>query len=102
MGILCKHALKVLGHAKVHSIPEQFIKKRWTKDIRNRVSDIESGSQNQSGNDHVSEMVFVNHSMRSFYEITMRCKGHKEARNMLAGVLEDTIEKTNAMFEDMS
>ncbi|PIN08336.1 hypothetical protein CDL12_19091 [Handroanthus impetiginosus] len=36
MGILCKHALKVLNHVKVHSLPKQYIKKRWMKSMRNR------------------------------------------------------------------
>ncbi|KAG8377756.1 hypothetical protein BUALT_Bualt08G0066100 [Buddleja alternifolia] len=73
MGILCKHALKVLNYVKVHSIPERYLKKQWMKNIRNRVSDEGNGSGCESGSSHVSEMF-----------------------------LDKTIEKTNAWFENLS
>ncbi|PIN11369.1 hypothetical protein CDL12_16027 [Handroanthus impetiginosus] len=106
MGILCKHALKVINHVKVHSIPEPYIKKRCMKNIRNRVSDIgsksESGSGSQNETCRASEMVFVNHSMRSFYDIIVQCKHHEEARNMLTKIPHDAREKTTALLENLS
>ncbi|KAG8376807.1 hypothetical protein BUALT_Bualt09G0102300 [Buddleja alternifolia] len=102
MGILCKHALKVLNYVKVHSISERYLKKRWMKNIRNRVSDEGNGSGCESGSSHVSEMVFSNYSMKRFYDLTMRCKAREETRNMLSEFLDKTIEKTNAWFENLS
>ncbi|KAG8369589.1 hypothetical protein BUALT_Bualt14G0029400 [Buddleja alternifolia] len=102
MGILCKHDLKVLNYVKVHSIPEGYLKKRWMKNIRNRVSDEGNGSGCESGNSHVSEMVFSNYSMRRFYDLTMLCKAREETRNMLSEFLDKTIEKMNAWFENLS
>ncbi|KAG8376357.1 hypothetical protein BUALT_Bualt09G0054700 [Buddleja alternifolia] len=102
MGILCKHALKLLNYVKVHSIPKRYLKKRWMKNIRNRVSDEGNGSGCETRNNHVSEMVFSNYSKRWFYDLTMRCKVHEETRNMMSEFLDKTIEKTNAWFENSS
>ncbi|KAG8362812.1 hypothetical protein BUALT_Bualt16G0037600 [Buddleja alternifolia] len=68
MGILCKHALKALDFMNVGFLPESYIKKRWTKNVRNRVPYNESG---ENGSGHVSEMVFVNQIMRSTYDLAM-------------------------------
>ncbi|KAI3459283.1 hypothetical protein Pfo_015946 [Paulownia fortunei] len=96
MGILCKHALKVLNLVKVHSIPEHYIKKRWTKNARNRVLDEGSGSG------HVSEIEFVNQSMRLFYDLAMWCKTYEETRNMLTEFLNGATGKANDWFEHLS
>ncbi|KAK4433927.1 protein FAR1-RELATED SEQUENCE 5 [Sesamum alatum] len=96
MGILCKHALKVLNFVKVHSIPEQYIKVRWTKHARNKVPDERSGSH------HVSEAVFVNQSMRLFYDLTERCKAYEATRNMLTELLNDASERVYNWFEHLS
>ncbi|GFQ06794.1 protein far1-related sequence 9 [Phtheirospermum japonicum] len=38
VGVLCKHALLVFKQMNVHKIPMRYIKMRWTKNARDRVS----------------------------------------------------------------
>ncbi|KAG8379780.1 hypothetical protein BUALT_Bualt07G0125000 [Buddleja alternifolia] len=98
MGILCKHALKALDFMNVGFLPESYIKKRWTKNVRNRVPYNESGEN--SG--HVSEMVFVNQIMRSTYDLAMRCKVHEETRKMINENLESSTRHANSLFEKLN
>ncbi|KAL0367697.1 UNVERIFIED_CONTAM: protein FAR1-RELATED SEQUENCE 3 [Sesamum radiatum] len=90
---------KVKSHgeeSKVHLIPEQYIKVRWTKHARNKVPDERSGSH------HISETVFVNQSMRLFYDLTQRCKAYEATRNMLTELLNGASEQVNDWFEHLS
>ncbi|XBI98560.1 hypothetical protein VPH35_018783 [Triticum aestivum] len=36
-GILCRHILKVMLHVKLHTIPNQYILKRWTRNARDNL-----------------------------------------------------------------
>ncbi|KAG8383568.1 hypothetical protein BUALT_Bualt04G0027100 [Buddleja alternifolia] len=99
MGILCKHALKALDFMNVGFLPESYIKKRWTKNVRNRVPYNESG---ENGSGHVSEMVFVNQIMRSTYDLAMRCKVHEETRKMMNENLESSTRHANSLFEKLN
>ncbi|KAG8389908.1 hypothetical protein BUALT_Bualt01G0027900 [Buddleja alternifolia] len=107
MGILCRHALRVLNCMNVHIIPEMYIKKRWTKGMRNRLSNeksacVSSGSENASGCGNESEMVFVNQKMRFIYDLIMQCKAHEETRNMLTESFNSVAEKTITWLENLS
>ncbi|KAG8387802.1 hypothetical protein BUALT_Bualt02G0059000 [Buddleja alternifolia] len=66
--------------------------------MRSRVSD-ESG---ESGNEHESEMVFVNQITRSAYDLSMRCKTHGETRKMLSAIMDSAIEQINGFFENLN
>ncbi|KAG8375170.1 hypothetical protein BUALT_Bualt10G0072500 [Buddleja alternifolia] len=107
MGILCRHALRVLNCMNVHIIPEMYIKKRWTKGMRNRLSNersacVSSGSENASGCGNESEMVFDNQKMRFIYDLIMQCKAHEETRNMLTESFNSVAEKTITWLENLS
>ncbi|KAG8380683.1 hypothetical protein BUALT_Bualt06G0041500 [Buddleja alternifolia] len=97
MGILCRHALRVLNCMNVH-IPEMYIKKRWTKGMRNRLSNETSACV--SGNE--SEMVFVNQKMKFIYDLIMQCKAHEETRNMLTESFNSVAEETITWLENLS
>ncbi|KAI3940961.1 hypothetical protein MKW92_033439 [Papaver armeniacum] len=43
-GFLCSHALKVLSIHNIKSIPNQYILKRWTKDVKSGCTNIHSHS----------------------------------------------------------
>ncbi|KAG8374168.1 hypothetical protein BUALT_Bualt11G0102800 [Buddleja alternifolia] len=104
MGILCRHALIVFNCMNVHIIPKMYIKKRWTKGMRNRLSNersacVSSGSENASGCGNESEMIFVNQKMRFIYDLIMQCKAHEETRNMLTESFNSVAEKTITWLE---
>ncbi|KAI3474577.1 hypothetical protein Pfo_029579 [Paulownia fortunei] len=100
MGILCKHALKVFNSMNVNILPKSYLKKRWMKMVRNRVCNEIGESRSESG--HVSQMVFINQTMRSTYDLAIRCTTHKEARNMLTEILDSASQQMNDLFEDLS
>ncbi|XP_073120803.1 protein FAR1-RELATED SEQUENCE 5-like [Henckelia pumila] len=99
MGILCKHALKVFNVMNVHIIPNSCIKKRWMKNARNRILDDAGEIESESGRE--SEMVFVNHSMRSIYSLSMRCKAHEIARSKLTEILDSACKQINVLLEEL-
>ncbi|KAK6162455.1 hypothetical protein DH2020_002296 [Rehmannia glutinosa] len=101
-GILCKHALKVFNYMNVSNLPNLYIKKRWMKNSRNRVFD--EAIENKSGNrsSHTSEMVFINQTMRSMYDLTMQAKSYEETRNVLVGMLNSATQQINALVENLS
>ncbi|KAK6128633.1 hypothetical protein DH2020_037623 [Rehmannia glutinosa] len=59
------------------------------------------GSRKRSKVTMYLEMVFVNQTMRSAYELTIRCKAHTEARDALTGILDGASEQIDALFENL-
>ncbi|KAK2988112.1 hypothetical protein RJ640_017444 [Escallonia rubra] len=47
VGILCRHALKVLDKKNIKRIPSQYILKRWTKDAKDAIVSDYRGAQTQ-------------------------------------------------------
>ncbi|KAK6147596.1 hypothetical protein DH2020_018508 [Rehmannia glutinosa] len=99
VGILCKHALLVFKQMNVHKIPTRYIKMRWTKNIRNRVS---PGEEYLNASDHESQTVFVNQTMRFCYDLTMRSKVHIQARNLVRNELQSVLSNLNALIDALS
>ncbi|KAG8367327.1 hypothetical protein BUALT_Bualt16G0060700 [Buddleja alternifolia] len=99
IGILCKHASKALDFMTVGFLPESYMKKRRTKNVRNRVPYNESG---ENGSGHVSKMVFVNQIMRSTHDTAMRCKVHEETRKMMNENLKSSTRHANSLFEKLN
>ncbi|GFQ03926.1 protein far1-related sequence 9 [Phtheirospermum japonicum] len=93
MGILCKHILMVFNSMDVNMLPGSYILKSWMKNSRNRVNIYfqESGCTRRIG--HMSEMVFVNQTMRSTYDLVQLSKSHSETRTMLTTMLGTTKDQ---------
>ncbi|KAL0361050.1 UNVERIFIED_CONTAM: protein FAR1-RELATED SEQUENCE 7 [Sesamum radiatum] len=103
MGILCRHILKAFNYMNIRSIPEKYIKKRWTKNVRNRVSHKGNGcgSDERGSTNIVSEMVFINQKMRMAYDLVMQCKAHEQTRIMLPESFDSIAEKSSAWLANM-
>lgn len=114
LGILCKHALKVMNLLNVNVIPEAYIKRRWMKNAKNRALDEEAyikkrwlkHAKNRAPDlggacSDKSDMVFVNETMRSTYDLSMRCKGSNDARYILSRNLEAARHQLDALFEKL-
>ncbi|KAK6130804.1 hypothetical protein DH2020_035445 [Rehmannia glutinosa] len=101
-GILCKHVLKVFNYMNVSTLPKSYIKKRWMKNARNRVFDEAIEDKSGNGSTHTSEMVFVNQTMRSIYDLTMQAKAYEETRNVLVGIINSATQQINALVENLS
>ncbi|GFQ08365.1 protein far1-related sequence 5 [Phtheirospermum japonicum] len=102
LGILCKHVLKVFNYMNVTTLPKSYIKKRWMKNVRNRVFDETSGHESRNESGHTSEMVFVNQTMRLTYNLTMQAKAYAETRNALVEILNSANQQINALIENLS
>ncbi|MCL7047143.1 hypothetical protein MKW94_017882 [Papaver nudicaule] len=48
VGILCRHAIKVLYHRNIHELPPQYILKRWSKDAKSGTVRDREGNQMQA------------------------------------------------------
>lgn len=99
MGILCKHALKVLNYMNANIIPKSYIKKRLRKDSRNRIFD--AVGQSESGSVHEFETVFVNQITSSTYALNVQCKANEITRNKLTEILDSTSEQIYFLFENL-
>ncbi|KAK2968198.1 hypothetical protein RJ640_001030 [Escallonia rubra] len=55
VGILCRHALKVLDKKNIKRIPPQYILKRWTKDAKDAIVSDYRGAQGTSNNGRGSQ-----------------------------------------------
>ncbi|XP_047331589.1 protein FAR1-RELATED SEQUENCE 5-like [Impatiens glandulifera] len=99
MGILCKHALMVFNSMDVTILPNCYILKRWTKNVRNRI--ISDFQESKSGG-HVSEMVFVNQVMRSIYDLTQLSKPHEDARKILCRFLDNAKDEISKLVSNLN
>lgn len=99
VGILCRHALLVLKHMNIHEIPSQYIKKRWTKTISDRVHCDEG---NALLCDSESETLYVHYIMRCCQTLSMRSKSHHDARALVKNGLENLTLDLNKLLENLS
>ncbi|KAI3454858.1 hypothetical protein Pfo_011521 [Paulownia fortunei] len=99
ISILCKHALLVFKQMNVHKIPSRYIKRRWTKSVRERVSFDE---EYLYASDHESKIVYVNHIMSYCYDLTMRSNVHPKRRNLVRNGLKSVLSNLNVLLDSLS
>ncbi|KAI3472469.1 hypothetical protein Pfo_031271 [Paulownia fortunei] len=99
VGILYKHALLVFKQMNVYKIPLRYIKRRWTKSVRERVS---FGEEYICASDHESEIVYVNNTMRFCYDLTMRSKINPDASNLVRNGLKSVLSNLNDLLDSLS
>ncbi|KAK1558717.1 hypothetical protein Q3G72_005745 [Acer saccharum] len=92
MGMLCRHALKVLDFNNVTSIPSRYILKRWTKEAKkgNLVS-CESSVSSSNNEKHIqslrlSELMHEGNNIFSIASLTI--SGTKIVKNKLVEAME--------------
>ncbi|KAH6796808.1 hypothetical protein C2S52_021362 [Perilla frutescens var. hirtella] len=94
-----KHALKVLNLMGVDVIHECYIKRRLMKNAKNRVLDEVGGTVRTC--DDTSDSVFVNQIMRLAYDLSMWCKGKKDAKDILRANIEVARCQLDTLFEEL-
>ncbi|WOK96746.1 hypothetical protein Cni_G05453 [Canna indica] len=104
IGILCKHALKVLDVVNLNAIPNRYILRRWTKDAKNRVINENKSALDGNGNNstYVSEMTSVSNGMKRANEIIMRAKSYEETRRIFYEFLDSVGENIDAWLKNMN
>ncbi|KAL3844867.1 hypothetical protein ACJIZ3_002270 [Penstemon smallii] len=100
IGILCSHVLRVFDRVNVDCIPDRYIKKRWTKNMKNRIPDGSNVSRSES--DGASQVVYVHEMMKGIYDLACRAQSHKETAHILTESLELAKSKLDAWFEKFS
>ncbi|KAI3448556.1 hypothetical protein Pfo_005221 [Paulownia fortunei] len=75
------------------------IKIRWTKSVRERVS---FGEEYLCASDHESETVYVNHTMKFCYDLTMRSQINPEVRNLVRNGLKSVLSNLNSLLDSLS
>ncbi|XP_020110765.1 protein FAR1-RELATED SEQUENCE 5-like isoform X2 [Ananas comosus] len=98
MGLLCSHALKAFSVKNVDRIPERYILKRWTKDVRRGVYRFKQ-DESLPLEYTESERTFRNRAMRFAYNLVMKSQGHEESRKIFWDILESG-EKALEKFLD--
>ncbi|XP_057774969.1 protein FAR1-RELATED SEQUENCE 9-like [Salvia miltiorrhiza] len=74
-GILCRHILNIMLLLNIDSLPAQFILYRWRKDAKNRFLPNQTNLSDEGGKDSIANMIFVNHNMKTLYDLMLECKG---------------------------
>ncbi|KAL3840505.1 hypothetical protein ACJIZ3_025096 [Penstemon smallii] len=97
-GILCSHILKVFDRVNMDSIPEMYIRSRWTKTVTNRVCD----GLLVNDNSGAYGMEFVNDMMRRTYDLAQRAKSHNETKCILTESFEGAKSKLDVWFRNLS
>ncbi|XP_056862279.1 protein FAR1-RELATED SEQUENCE 5-like [Raphanus sativus] len=88
VGILCRHALKVLDKKNVRRIPPTYIRNRWSKEAKARtVSYYHSESSTEAVNESIGKR--YSHICRTFPEIASVAAEHIE---LTLCTDEDTVE----------
>ncbi|KAG8369029.1 hypothetical protein BUALT_Bualt15G0107700 [Buddleja alternifolia] len=86
MGILCRHALKVLDMKNIYSIPEIYIMKRWSKDVKDLISTEMFDSYNLDKENVESEIVFSNSALRCTHDMISKSRPYNDARAMFGSI----------------
>lgn len=98
MGLLCRHALRVLNVRNVTKIPPQYVLKRWKKDAKSEIGAQEHGALLQQ-KDKPSIALRRNNMIRKVYDILSTAalteKGCKIAMEKLKE-MKELIEKDEA------
>ncbi|XP_073130235.1 protein FAR1-RELATED SEQUENCE 5-like [Henckelia pumila] len=78
-GFLCYHCLRVLHINSIFTIPEYYIKKRWTKFSKSEIWDKFSSTTGRL--EKVDDCFLWRHEMtRKFYNLVLQCQENEEAR----------------------
>ncbi|CAA0821399.1 Unknown protein [Striga hermonthica] len=101
MGILCRHALKVFISMNIISLPEPYIMSRWSRKAEQRVCSEFERTCTPHGTSDVSQLTFVNHAMRSSYDLVHLSKSHKETRSRLNEILEKASEEITCLLKNL-
>ncbi|KAM1784875.1 hypothetical protein PS2_037536 [Malus domestica] len=103
VGILCRHALKVLDKKNVKRIPHDYILKRWTRDANGRSITNYHGGE---GNDHAKESMGrrYRYLCRNFREMASLAAEHEKfttyAHECLVDMLKGLEELKKSFCQD--
>ena len=88
MCILCVHCVVIFTFNKVCAIPDEYILKKWTKDVRKRIKNLSNKSCtiNESSE---SDIVYTNSVMQSYYNLVHLSKSNEKSREIIQRHLEN-------------
>ncbi|XP_057808407.1 protein FAR1-RELATED SEQUENCE 5-like [Salvia miltiorrhiza] len=90
-GVLCRHLFRVFFHMNLDTIPGHLILNRWRRDCKQRHSLI-CETANVTGYIRFSNMVFVNHHMKMFYDLLTECKDDGVCREAINDYMRTIME----------
>ena len=95
-GWLCFHCIAVLMNKQVREIPDAYILKRWTRDLKTHVFDVIREKKSTVPN--APECIGWRHQMcRHYVDLIMKAEGNERARK----VVEDSYNRDFAIIEDI-
>ncbi|KAF3674233.1 hypothetical protein FXO37_06490 [Capsicum annuum] len=95
MGILCRHALKILDILNVKDmIPAYYILKMWTKDVAN-MHEMDINLVTKDSNPKVEVIARYKHLCQTFIQISSKASGCKEGYELAAIFVNELITKLN-------
>jgi hypothetical protein len=83
-GILCRHALFVLGHLRVKEVPSKFILPRWSKNVKRKYAHMKTSYNAKKLQPHIERFEGL---CKTFYEI--------------AECAAETPSQTSDLYEEM-
>ncbi|KAK9206151.1 hypothetical protein WN943_016424 [Citrus x changshan-huyou] len=89
-GILCRHVIAVLIHKEIFSIPEQYILRRWRKDIKRCYTEVKVSNDNWSTK---HEGLRFDKMCNFFYDVAELATNNENNCNMVLEVLDDLKAK---------
>ncbi|XP_073143038.1 protein FAR1-RELATED SEQUENCE 5-like isoform X2 [Henckelia pumila] len=100
-GFLCFHCLRVLHINSIVTIPEPYIKKRWTKFAKSEIWDKLNSTIGKS--EKVGYCIPWRHEMaRKYYNLVLKCQKNEEARMILEeGYNRDSLA-ANALMTSLT
>ncbi|XP_058201082.1 protein FAR1-RELATED SEQUENCE 5-like [Rhododendron vialii] len=94
LGLLCCHVLRVLNLNDVNEIPEQYILKRWTKDVKQGYGMMERHAnltQDKCGNS--AKTLRLNRLMRKSFALMNLCVNSEESTKIAEQNMDKTFEE---------
>ncbi|KAG8378659.1 hypothetical protein BUALT_Bualt07G0008300 [Buddleja alternifolia] len=98
MGMLCSHALAALHRKNVHEIPQEYIRNRWTKDVKKHAY-IMDGYESTRIDDNETRVLYTSRTMRFAYDLVTQSESYKEARDIMWAVLKDGAKLLDEFFK---
>ncbi|XP_073138365.1 protein FAR1-RELATED SEQUENCE 5-like [Henckelia pumila] len=100
-GFLCYHCLRVLHINSIVSIPESYIKKRWTKFAKSEIWDKFNSTVGRS--EKFRDCIPWRHEMaRKYYNLVLQCQENKEAQMIVEeGYNRDSVA-INALMSSLT
>ncbi|KAL6527188.1 hypothetical protein OROGR_016278 [Orobanche gracilis] len=97
VGILCRHVLAVFIKKNVHSLPSQYILRRWTINAKKETFNDTTGEEPQEGSNEICSTLLFNSVMTQALELSGRASRSKKHRDVAIQGLQKLIEELDRL-----